>query len=412
MQIKNTFMMYFVRTVITLIIAGAVGTFLLFCVWLIPDDAIRANCEGAKNIFVEEGTNKKDVKFISYFYGDKLIGDVDMFNAVLCNEKNLSALQKAMNVNGYSRYWHGYLVVLRPVMFFYNYGQFRYIMFAAFAILCWEIMTLLHEKIGKGVSFAFLVSLIAVNFICVPFSFHVGVAFFITFGATIYILKHYDERQTRLQLWTVYLLIGCVTSYMDFLTTPITTLAMPLLVQILLVIKNDKENLRTDFLTIIRSSIAWGIGYAVFWSEKWLIGSLVLGKNVIADGLKEVAAWQTDSGHESHGIAYALAKNIASMMPTTSGIKELIPFLIPAVILLILLLWKLFQSHIMQKEISKYLPALFVAFYPYIWIIIIHNHSEVHSTFWVYRIQIIFVFGICSVYAMIMNSKSSKKITK
>lgn len=63
--------------------------------------------------------------------------------------------------------------------------------------------------------------------------------------------------------------IEAATSFFDFLTFPIVSLGIPLVIVI-------DELADRKFVDKIRSviilSISWGMGYAEFWALKWVLG--------------------------------------------------------------------------------------------------------------------------------------------
>ncbi|XME01260.1 hypothetical protein QYZ88_011115 [Lachnospiraceae bacterium C1.1] len=393
---KTSLINYIKRTFLILASCGIIGSILMILVWCIPDSLIRPNVESAYEIFNTEGTEQHDIKFISYFYGMKLVPDKDVMSTVLANDPDRSPIEKAMDINGYSRYWHGYHVVLRPLLTFFNYGQFRYILFTFFAFLIYGIVRELNksfEKLHAGI--CFVITLILNNFFAVPFSYHVSMAFLVAFTAMLVMLKKKGYLQDDLKSWSFYMLVGGITSYVDFLTTPIVTLGLPLLADLLWRIKKSESGLRENVILIFRNSLSWGIGYVLVWAEKWVIGSLILKQNVLADSMAEAAEWQTNAFGQKYTFLSALAKNLACLLPFGGTAKELIPFLFIYLMVGICLIYLIIKNRtVIKGNIYKIIPLLIVAAFPYIWILLMHNHSGVHATFWVYRIQTVAVFGL------------------
>ena len=176
------------------------------------------------------------------------------------------------------------------------------------------------------------------------------------------------------------------------------------MIQILLDIRDDKKDNR--YIAIIRNSVAWGIGYAVMWAEKWFIGSVILRKNVIADSMSEAKLWQTVGTGQKYNFVSALAKNIACMLPFGESVRELIPFVVIGILVAAVFVLKVLKRiDIIKHNLKKALPILFVSLYPFIWILVMSNHSGVHATFWVYRILVITVFGMICFYKLIVSEE-------
>lgn len=51
----------------------------------------------------------------------------------------------------------------------------------------------------------------------------------------------------------------------------------------------NKDAIKDQFLLMVRLGIAWVLGYGGTWAAKWVIGTVVLHRSVIADALNTVA---------------------------------------------------------------------------------------------------------------------------
>ena len=72
-------------------------------------------------------------------------------------------------------------------------------------------------------------------------------------------------------------------------------------------------------------------------------------------------------------------------------------------VFLLLALWKKLKD---QKEILAYLPILFVASYPYIWYLVMSNHSQIHY-WYTYRAQLVTLFGILMFIRSVLKENSA-----
>lgn len=73
-----------------------------------------------------------------------------------------------------------------------------------------------------------------------------------------------------------FLIIGMLTSFFDFLTYPLFTLGMPLILISVLGTFSSVQKL----CDIVKNSIFWGIGYGGMWCGKWMVGSILTGDNL------------------------------------------------------------------------------------------------------------------------------------
>ena len=73
------------------------------------------------------------------------------------------------------------------------------------------------------------------------------------------------------------------------------------------------------------------------------------------------------------------------------------------VVALVLLIWKKAKD---MKTIMAYLPMLLVAAYPYIWYLVMSNHSQIHY-WYTYRAQVLTMFGILVFVVNILKEKKT-----
>ena len=406
---KINFGRYIKRTVILLILSGIIATILMTLVYCIPDSMLESHVAGAHEIYAKEGIEQHEIKYLSHFYGTKLLPDMDTLRGIIGGDANLSVPEKAMDVNGYARYWHGYLLLLRPLLALFTYGQVRYIMFLAFAILIYVIISELNKAFADyKIGFIFFIALLAVHFAAVPFSMHVGISFYAAFAACIFLLKNYSVCfGDKLFVWEFYLTVGAITSFVDFLTTPLITLGLVLILQLLFYYFDEDKTEKESFALIISASAAWSIGYVIMWAEKWIIGSVILRKNLFLDAISEANGWQTDGFGQSYTLLQTLAKNFACLLPYGDKASELFPFVLISLVIICLILKELWNSRaVFNKRFNKILPFLFVSSYPYLWMAVMCNHSGVHATFWVYRIQMITILSLLCSFRLITFEKN------
>ena len=196
----------------------------------------------------------------------------------------------------YSRYWHGYVVVLRILLFFFQYyeiriinGIFQIMLFCA--IMGWLVK---HKGTKYAIAFATSYALLmpAALAQCLQYSWIYYIAFTALF---IYIKrKEYLEKEERYIYF--FLLLGAVTSYLDLLTYPLFTWGLVIVWWLLL--QDKVESVGRYLLKVIFSAVSWVIGYAVMWMGKWVVGSLVLRENLFQKAISEAMLWTVD-GTES-----------------------------------------------------------------------------------------------------------------
>lgn len=329
------------------------------------------------------------------------ITQVENLNKVV-NEKNYEK-------NTYSRYWHGYLVILRPLLLFLNYTELRFINICCLFLLFIIANNLIKKKLGIKIMLSFFISIMMSMFIIIPMSLQFSSIFYIVFISTIVMLI-YDEiiKEKNLGIY-IFFIIGSITSFLDLLTVPVVTLGIPLVIYILMIqkkqmssnsIKLDDIQIKTgidNIIEIIKNSIIWGIGYGTTWASKWIIATIVLKENIITNALNQISSRTSDTSGE----LIITTKNVIDankeLMYTDFIIKMAIILFIAWIICLVLYRKK-------SAEIINIAPILIIALMPYVWYMVLKNHSYIHFWF-TYRNLSITTFAILAFMSYVLDTK-------
>lgn len=196
----------------------------------------------------------------------------------------------------YSRYWHGYVVVLRILLFFFQYYEIRIINGICQILLFCAIMVWLVKHKGTKYAIAFATSyallMPAALAQCLQYSW----IYYIAFTALLIYLKRKEYLEKGERYIYFFLLLGAVTSYLDLLTYPLFTWGLVIVWWLLL--QDKVESAGRYLLKVIFSAVSWVTGYAVMWLGKWVVGSLVLRENLFQKAISEAMVWTVD-GTES-----------------------------------------------------------------------------------------------------------------
>ena len=306
----------------------------------------------------------------------------------------------------YSRYWHGYLVVLRPLLMLFNYQQIRTINYVIFTIVLFILLYSIWKYIGKKECIIFLASQIAVSVPFVPYNLQFSWTFYIAYFACLYLIK--KENKCAMSNWSVFtyfFVIGGLTSFIDLLVTPIITLGLPLI--FFLYLRKD-ESLRKKIVRIVTASIVWVLGYAFIWSSKWVIASMITDRNVILDAINQIFIRTTGSTWK--GMELTISNIAAFIINTLSVYNLLIPLVVFAVVAIVVYLLCL-------KDIATFVKncwLLLIACMPLVWFFVLREHSIQHGWFtWraltvTLFAAILFVWNTCSVKVGVKRIKRSE----
>lgn len=351
----------------------------LVIVFAIPNRVVEPQVNRSFQIFQKEKAypvlNQADISGTQLDnYTDKL-----MIEKTLKEQKN--PLQAAMWVNGYARYWHGYQIFLRPLLVFLNYGSIRQLYGLLLILLVAANLYLLFARFGFFAGASLVASLFFVRFYTFFVSMQFSNVFLLALLANLYVLKKSDEKffqQKRYYL--AFFVVGSVTNFIDLLTVPLVTLGLPLSILTLLATQAMKKfGLKEMSGTIL----AWGSGYGLTWLFKWLISSVILQKNVLADAVHQIL-FRTE-GDADYPLHYGqMLKQNAGLLFTKTNC------LLLGVLVLGILGYLLWQKKRLQSwawKLCLFLPT------PYLWYLVLANHSQIHFWF-TYRLQVITIFAL------------------
>lgn len=356
---------------------------LLTAAFMIPNHALEENQQNGLVALDQEGQYPAPlfgtVSAVLDNYSDELM------LTLAIKPEGENSLYAAMDAQQYSRYWQGYQVLLRPALVFLNYYQIRYFSMLLFFSLLGVTASFLHQKMGLRMAIAFLVAIGA----CIPVlvsvcMLYAGV-FLVMFIGCIWVLRRYGKMSFREET-ALFLILGMVTNYIDLLSAPLLTLGMPLMVLLFLEVKRGSRGGVTAWRKLLVDSLFWGIGYGGCWGAKWAIGSLVLQRNVFDEAMFKAVQRVTGDGELPLSRSDALEKNFTRMFLD----QGLLPVLV-----VVLVIWLLVAVcfRVPWRKLGAGAALLALSVYPYLWMLVLVNHSQIHNRF-TYRIQAITVFGV------------------
>lgn len=290
----------------------------------------------------------------------------------------------------YSRYWHGYLAVLKPFFMLFSYDQFRSIngicQFLLTALAAW---LLFKKGLGRYIA-ALLLAYLALYPPALGMCMQFSPCFYISMLAVCVIL-HSPADCSPFRIRAIFLLAGMATSFSDLLTYPLVTWGLPMAVYILM----QKRTGWPLYREILWLSVFWCLGYAGMWVGKWAVASLLTGENAFANGLSAVAertAWHANEGGHTGAISLidVYKRQIWPLWENTGF-----------AILMVTAAAALFVRGMRRNGISALLhtPALLplagVAIAPFVWYAMASNHSFVHYWFAFRTLSVSVFAGSC-----------------
>ena len=408
------------KGLIVLIICGIIGMGLLILSYLLPEKSMKEHVSSGANVYLTEGSefeyaedyrstildNYTDALILSeviypttnavsdavnvphFYYPGHDANDLPLFG-YLKNNKTDNRLMAS-----YARYWHGYLVILKPFYLLFDFSDmviFNQII--QFLLLIGVIFLMQKTGLERYLP-AFLSMIVFWNPATIGMSLQYSPCFYISItSTTLLLLKYLKESRAggmredclhvnlgQKNFVLFFMLIGVFTSYFDFLTYPLATLCVPLIFYIILYEKNGIK-----FIDIIRNCIYWTLGYLGMWAEKWIIGSFLTGNNIVKDGIHNLLL---RTSTEADGEKITRFGTIKFLIEATV-LKW--PYVILLLVLFVIIVFlgvhkkNQYEKGEFKGNIKVTIYIMIVGILPFLWFFLAADHSYVHPRL-VYRI--------------------------
>ena len=292
--------------------------------------------------------------------------------------------EEGYDYNTYSHYWNGYLVFLKPLLFLFEYNDVLMLNYIVqMLLLIWVIIGMAK----KGKDFLILPDIIMMVSIGAPITTGVSiqlsdVLYLSMIGSGIIIWN--SSRMKDRHIYYLFLVLGMMTSYFDFLTYPLFSLGIPLIIYI--ACSERKETMQYLSGTII-NSIGWSVGYVGMWIGKGLLGSLLFPDSGALQTGMEHFMFRTSNATDAEKVDTfdVLMRNAFTYINW--------PVLTILVLMAIYYFIKIYKHRYWDKSmLQKVLSYAVVFLYPLVWYAIMKNHSYLHA-FMTYRILGISLFA-------------------
>lgn len=390
---------------ILLLIFGIIGYFLLVGVYCLPTDRMEKNMQESCEIFRAEDSYPQLMEYNNSKldnYTDAIMlltasnpNNVNVWHAAINAERFTTSntpVKAILDVYGgdfenpdnilYARYWHGYLVFLKPLLMFFGYGQIREIMMFIQLGLFALLLLMLSRKNIKLTMPVFLMW-IFLNPVTTMMSLQFNTVLMITLMAMIMVVWSSEKNIIRNRyIWSIFFMtIGVVTSYFDLLTYPLLTLGVPLALWFAF---NLSEELWANMKNLAQLSFFWGFGYGGMWALKWVIGDLITGGNVIGDAVQQIA-YRTSSVTEDSVVT------ISQLAHELQYSARQYTWILAMVFVVAYFIWCVIKTR--KLNINMLVSFLVISFFPVVWYLAMRNHSFIHHWF-TYRELAISIYAL------------------
>ena len=416
----------FILKTLKIFISGLIIGFLLMIgVYLIPTGRIVDNVEKSKEILKEEGhyhyivSGDKTTMIDNYtdsimlneamYHGDEGIIDktMNVYKYYISNDlKPLDNLDGYFNndpllhPHRYTRYWHGYLIFVKPLLLFLNIAGIRQINAFLQLALIVSISVLFVKKKKEKYLIPYLITIFMTTPMTVGMCLQYSSIFYIMNIALLTILLFDDKIRSKNYYNYFFLIVGMVTSFFDFLTYPLATLGLPLILYF--VYKNEKD-IFNNIKDLIAKCFMWAFGYFGMWGSKLVIATILTGK----DAFKEAFNHMNDR----------LSSEVQSFhFSRLDAVRKNLDIIINRPFIIVFLLGLIFIGYLFYKNrkdfnknnLLKIVPFIIISIMPLVWIFMLSNHSYIHD-FLEYRGLVIIVFAILCGLVLILGGENETK---
>lgn len=303
---------------------------------------------------------------------------------------NASSL-RGFHIVPYPRFWHGYLLFLKPLLVFFDLEGIRCIHLIVQLSLLAAVLFLMYKRLGFRCCTAFIASMCFLNpvtsWMCLEYASVINVMLL----ATLWVLLNKNPNDNQM-----FFVIGAVTIFFDFLTFPLITLGVPLIVYICLYKRGFKE----DVKCVIKNCFLWLFGYAGMLFSKWVLATMLTNENVIKDGFENVLRRMYGITEEGWDTSVTLGRSILLNVNVILNTNTLVILGISFVLI--------FSSYMYSSyRIRGNLRALVlfgVGLMPFVWYSLLVQHSIIHPH-WTYKILSISIYALLSAVVCCLEPK-------
>lgn len=411
-----------------LILAAGIlaGTLLILGAYLLPTEPINRHVEKSVPIFQKEGTypnvtpycasrldNWTDsIMLLTAAYEgpegllDRAMGSYYRRTEGLNPQESLVSQygadekeSKDTYALSYGRYWHGYLVFLKPLLLFFDYGSIRIINLIFQTGVNLFLIFLLYRKEQKRYIFPYVLTVLLLMPLTTAWSLQFSSVFYLFAVGLIVMINYYDQWKNREWYFYYFLILGMLTSYFDFLTYPLATFGIPAVMYVCL----NREPLKKEILKGIGFGLSWAVGYIGMWAGKWLVGGLLTGSDLLSDALNSVSIRTSGgSGEVKFSLLEMLGKNVTTFLDN--------PLIwVGICFTLILLILGLIKGE--RKTLGRDLTVFGgISLLPFTWYLGTGNHSYMHFWFTYKELCITAFAWLCLAVHWLPRKKNSGKV--
>lgn len=316
-----------------------IGCLVLVIVQLLPEDRIRYHIEQSAEQLAEEGDyyylgssqqaflidNWTEATLLMFNYtAEKQKPIYSAFIATSYMPENSTGVSRLQSIIQDEQWdqkedliqtrgsnWIGYNVFLRTGLCFFSLNKLRIILYIVSYVLLFLTTLCISKYSNKYKAFSFAVTMVIFNFYTLSVSWSLGIfCVYIACLAIIYFL----HKQECIDYFNYMFVIGILTAYFDWLSIPLITWGLPIVIIISIKYEKNKETKIKEYISILfKTGIGWCVGYAGMIISKTAIAIMIQGKEAFDFFVKRIQA-DTQSGG-ALGYIQGVYKLVCSIIP-------------------------------------------------------------------------------------------------
>jgi len=296
----------------------------------------------------------------------------------------------------YTRYYHGYLVLFRPLLLVFNVRQIRLFMVIVYLILVCVVAKFLYKKIDLKTCIIITSILLTFGYFGIAQSLQACALFLVIMISLIILLLIIEKINIENFLLFLFIL-GAVVNFVDYFTSPAISLLLPLVIICVYNNKNNNKlqfkgkNVKEDFLIIVKAGLIWSTGYILMWMSKMLLAKAFINSKEFSSAFDQV-----------------LFRMFGSIDLSLDRVYSVLYYGITVCLVAYVFTWIVLKvtkrccfNKIDKKIIISNCNCIFSSIIPIAWMFLFFNHTMNHFILYPYRN----LMGIIMVYLLLKTSE-------
>ena len=264
----------------------------------------------------------------------------------------------------YARYWHGYLVWLRPLLLITDARGVFAVVAAVFWLLVAGLAWAMWRRKLKVELAALVITALPFTPWIIPQCLIFSLSWIIALIACIVILAIPAATSTPLRAAALMTATGCAVAFSELLATPLVAFTLPMIM--LGLARPQYRSCRK----VAALAAVWIVAYGLMWMAKWVFTAAATDYNIFAD-VWISAMRRTGGVNELQGTLAGLSR----------AASQYAPMLIGAAVLVIALVGAVVARHRRDAALRSGAWLLCVAAAQLVWMAALFNHTVLHYWF-------------------------------